>query len=739
MDPQSETVKTPRVARPPETVAEASEAPRTSVERLRGLWSRGRAWAAARPRTVAKAAALLIYLLISLVYFWWPIRGHFRDHAISAPLEATQPDLGQALWYLRWWPYALTHGLNPFVTYEIWHAHGYNTMWQVSIPGLALAAWPVTATLGVVAAYNTIIILSFTLTAWATFFLCYHLTSQIWPSLIGGYLFGYCGYMLSQGTGHPHLIVLFPIPITIYLAILRYEGRISRVLFLALTPLPLAFLFLVSLEEFALVALYAYLALGLWALFHWSAWRESLRVAIEGSVAYLFAAVLLSPFLYYIVIGYTTGVVHTTGTYSSDLLGFFIPTDVFWAFSKYFRAVPLAGGNLAERDSYIGLPLALLMLAFAYERWRTPSGKFLAILALISFAFSLGPMLIVANVPTISIPIVAQAFRAPILQKALPIRFALFLDLFGAIMAAVWLAQNVRWRVSKAALGLILVVMIIPNVGAGLYKTSTGVPEFFSTTLYQRYIAPGANILILPLGSYSREAMWQQATSYSFTLATGYGISVPHPEEVLPIVLRFGTRGDSPNIPQPVSAAEANAYQYYVEQYLATEHITGVVMREGFETQFSQYFAFLHEDPVHTGGVWYYAIPSAISQASLPAEQVAGETIARMYEIGPAASWDEAAQEISAPAGASGVAAQTWADSFAGGTYTLTLAIQSAGATPLAHAEVVVNGQVTTVPLVDGTTRASLSIPGKSGSLVIRIVSDGGGFSVGDATLTKES
>jgi hypothetical protein len=50
----------------------------------------------------------------------------------------------------------------------------------------------------------------------------------------------------------------------------------------------------------------------------------------------------------------------------------------------------------------------------------------------------------------------------------------------------------------------------------------------------------------------------------------------------------------------------------------------------------------------------------------------------------------------------------------------------------------VVNGQVTTLPLVNGTTRAHLTVPGKTGTVVIRIVSDGGGFSVGDSTLSEE-
>lgn len=750
MDAQPDTVKTPRVAQPSELVAQAPTTPTlprltpptdAPSERQGSLWERARAWAAAHPRTVAKTGALLVYLLISLAYFWWPIRGHFLDRAISASSEATLPDLGQALWYLRWWPYALTHHLNPFITNEIWHAYGYNTAWQVSIPGLALLAWPITATLGVIAAYNTIVILAFTLTAWAMFLLCYHLTHQLWPSLVGGYLFGYCAYMLAQGTGHPHLIVLFPYPLTVYLAILRYERRISRAWFLGLTGVTLAFLFLVTLEEYAFLTLFAYLALAVWCLLHWREWREAVRVGIEAAGAYVISLIIASPVVYYLIADYTSGSVHTTRFYAGDLLGYFLPTSIIWTLSKYFVTVPLSGVNLAEKDSYMGLPLVALMFAYWYERWKKPDAKFFAAIALVGFALSLGPTLMIANFPTMHLAPIDLAYRLPIIQKGLPVRMALFVEFVGAVMAALWLAWHVRRQVFKVALGLLLVVVILPNIPGGYWNTDPGIPQFFSANLYQRYIKPGANILIVPLGSFSREAMWQQATDFAFTEPTGYGTVAPHPEDILPVTRRFTITSGIPTIRQPASAAEANAFQYYVAQYLATEHITGIVVREDFETQFSAYLSFLREPPIHAGGVYYYPVPSQILQTPPPAEQVKGEPIARVYQLGVAGAWDNLNQRLVATPGATGVVAQTWEDSFASGKYALTLTIQnglnSASATPLGHAEVIVNGRATFIPLSYGTTSASFSVPDKTGVVDILIVSDGGGFTVGNTTLAK--
>lgn len=740
MGDTQDILKLPRITRSPEK--EPASPPRPS-EQWRIWWLRGRALVARYPRVIAAIVALLIYLAISMAYFWWPIRGHFGEIAINSSLNSTLPDLGQSLWYLRWWPYALTHGLNPFITDKLWRLYGYNVTWEISIPAIALLAWPVTVTAGVIAAFNTTVILSFMLTAWTTFILCYHLTRQVWPSLVGGYLFGFSGFMIAQATGHLHLIVLFPIPLALYLAVLRYEGHISRARYLSLAPLPLVFLFLVSVEEFALVTIFVYLALSVWLLFNQDARRQTLRLAIETAAAIFLSTILLTPFLYYMATGYVKGSVHSIWIHSADALGFVIPTKAFLPLSKYFLSVPMSGGNLTEQDSYLGFPLALLMIVFAIKRWDKPVGKVLTVMALISLALALGPFLFVASVQTIPSPIVARVFRLPLIQKSLPIRYAVFLELIGAIMAALWLAQNVKWRASRIALGLALVAMLIPNLTPGIFFTPVDIPPFFSTAMYQRYIKPDATLMILPLGDFRRDLLWQQQTNFAFTLSSGYGAITPHPEDILPILPLFDTSSStasSPNISQPASATIANAYQYYMAQYIATEHIDGVVVRESYITQCAPYLAFLHEAPIHAGGVWYYPISPAFSQASLPGEQVAGERIARAYRMEGVARWDAGTQQIVVAANTPGVAVETWADSFPTGKYTVTLSIHTASSAPVAYAELVVNGQMTTIPLTDGTTRASLIVPSQTDAVVIRIISEGSAaFTIGDMTLAKVS
>ncbi|HEX8032934.1 MAG TPA: hypothetical protein VF510_03765 [Ktedonobacterales bacterium] len=685
------------------------------------------------PRWVPATLALLLYLVIALGYFWWPIHDHFDSMAINYGM----PDLDQNLWYLKWWPYAVSHGLNPFVTYKMWQASGYNLAWQTSLPGLSLLALPITATAGVVVAYNSWIILSFILAAWATFILCYHLTRQIWASLVGGYLFGFSGYMLAQGTAHIHLIVLFPIPIAIYLFVLRYHGRISRKLYWVLTPLPLLLLFLVSVEEFALVAILAYLALALYFVLNAEQRWHTLKLAIETTAAFLITALILTPYLYYMLIEYRNGVVHDLHNYSGDVLGFVIPTHIFLPLYKYFSAVPLEGGNQGERDSYIGLPLAVLMIVFAIKRWDKPTGKLLALMALISAALTLGPDVYIAKIQTIP-SLLRTVFRLPLIEKSLPARYAMFVDFIGALMAALWLAKNVRLMVFKIALGLALTVVLIPNLQMGVYFTPVTIPKFFSTTMYQQYIKPNDTVLILPLGYNRTDLLWQQATDYSFNLSSGYGGYVPPPENTSPIESLFNTFEVQHPIPQTDNEADANAFRYYMEQYVATQHVNSIVVQESYFAQCSPYLQFLGEAPLHIGGVWFYAVPSTLSHATVPAEQVAGEHVSRPYKLAGTARWDEATHQLVVPAKTAGEALETWTDTFAADKYSVTLTVHSASSAAVAYAEVVANGITSTVPLTNGTTHLNLSVSGKSGTVTIRVMGIGGAaFTIGDATMAK--
>ena len=130
------------------------------------------------------------------------------------------------IWCFGWWPHAILSGQNPFISSAVWAPSGVNLMWAASVPGLALLFAPLTLLVGPVDSYNAASVLLPVLAAWTGFMLCRQLTRAMWPSLVGGHLFGFSSYVFAQ-EGHPNISAVFLVPL-IALVIVRYvEGQLG--------------------------------------------------------------------------------------------------------------------------------------------------------------------------------------------------------------------------------------------------------------------------------------------------------------------------------------------------------------------------------------------------------------------------------------------------------------------------------------------------------------------------------
>ena len=83
-------------------------------------------------------------------------------------------------WSHGWWPYAVSHGINPLFSNQIGAPHGYDLAWASTAPSVDLAMWPVTAAFGVVVSYNIVTLLIPPVSAWAAFVLARRLTGRFW-------------------------------------------------------------------------------------------------------------------------------------------------------------------------------------------------------------------------------------------------------------------------------------------------------------------------------------------------------------------------------------------------------------------------------------------------------------------------------------------------------------------------------------------------------------------------------
>jgi hypothetical protein len=165
-------------------------------------------------------AALVVYGSLSVIFFGVDIVAHPAGEFVGRGGDPQKI----FIWSLAWWPYALSHHLNPFIARTIWPPAGYNLTWATTVPGPSVIAYPVTRRYGPIVSYNILMLLSPVLAALSSFILCRHLCRRFWPALTGGYIFGFSSYMIGQMRGHLHMVMIFPVPLAVYLVLLQFES-----------------------------------------------------------------------------------------------------------------------------------------------------------------------------------------------------------------------------------------------------------------------------------------------------------------------------------------------------------------------------------------------------------------------------------------------------------------------------------------------------------------------------------
>jgi hypothetical protein len=149
------------------------------------------------------------------------------------------------------------------VTHILWALSGINLTWTPNIPALAFLAWPLTAYRGPVASFNLLTTAAPSLGAFAGFLLCQTLTDKYFPSLVGGWLFGFSSYEIGQLRGALPLDFIAFIPALAWLAVLRHKDKLSGGSFVALVTALLTLQFGTSLEILATATLFGCVALAL--------------------------------------------------------------------------------------------------------------------------------------------------------------------------------------------------------------------------------------------------------------------------------------------------------------------------------------------------------------------------------------------------------------------------------------------------------------------------------------------
>ena len=468
--------------------------------------------------------AFVLYFALSFLFLGRGLVGHFSTWYIGRG-----PDSPQLIWFLAWWAYATTHRINPFATKLLFAPVGASIAWATIVPLAAVAALPITWSLGPVVAYNILCLLSPALAGWAAFVLCRWITRSYWPAIAGGWVFGFSSYLVGALLTHLDVALVFPVPLAAWLVLRRLHDDIALGRFVAGLAILIAAQFLLFAELAASATLIGAIAFALAVSLTDRDTRRGLWTLVpQIGAAYATAAIILSPYLYFMfAFSHPVGWVLDPTLLGADLLSFLVPTAsdelgrpaLFGAIAKSYTA------TLSEIGAYLASPLIAIAVAFAGARFREPVGRILIELLVILCLFALGARLVIAGHPTLAGPW-TLLLKFPLVNKVVPVRLMLYAFLTLAVIVAMWLSSNdARPRITMGAwpgAGAVHAAQFVRE----LLECALAIPPFFSTGMYRQYLAQGENVMVLPNPIYGDGMQWQLATGMYFRLAGGYiGIS----------------------------------------------------------------------------------------------------------------------------------------------------------------------------------------------------------------------
>jgi hypothetical protein len=564
--------------------------------------------------------ALLLYSALSFFFFGRNLIGHFSDRYVGMCRDPAAYML-----FFEWWRYALANHLNPFNLTAVWYPSGFNLAWAPSAPLAAWAVLPIDATFGPVAAYNVGILLCPALSAWSAFLLCRYITRSYWPSLAGGYTFGFSAYMLAHLLGHIDLSMVFLLPLAAYLVSRWLANELPDGKFVTLLTLVLFGQFMSALEVLATMTLMGAIFLALVWIWAGEALRRRIMALVPRlAICFTMLVVLTSPYLYYFFRDQSFSMAKgwaSLTTAAPDQL--FVPasTNIFGRMTICARIIGRV--SLWETGEYVGIPLFLLLWNLTRTRWNEPAVKALTIFAAFACAATLGPQFRLWNGMIIPLPWLLVA-RLPLLHMVMPTRLSVYLFLDLAVVAAMWLANSINSLGLRIGAAAVVITSLLPNPSPSYWAMAAITPSFFRDGIFRSYLSRNETILILPYGFSGGSDLWLAEARMYFRMAGGYvGVTpvVPPSFDQYPIVNALYNTAAVPDADEQLKAfllqkrisavIVADKVRLWEKPVIhgSSAQLKGVSFSSRDEQAAPTLIAGLHVIPIHVGGVWFYRVP----------------------------------------------------------------------------------------------------------------------------------
>jgi hypothetical protein len=522
--------------------------------------------------------ALAAYLAVFIVAYAFPLLRHPGVPQIGQ----NQVDPNFYIWSWRWWPYALSHGLNPLYSRQIGAPAGYSLAWTTPAPAVALFLFPITAAFGPIVSFNLTMLLSAPVSAWATFVAARRLTGRFWAALVAGAVYGFSPYEIGHtGAGQANLAVIMLFPLMVYLVLLWWDGKLGRLAFAGLLAAAMAAEFYVFSEAFLEMTVLG--AVGLligFAVARPEARPTVARLARLVAVAWVVAFVLAAPYNVYALQHNAAGFIKAIPEDSLNLKALVIPES--------------------------GTVLLLIVLALAVVTWSSRLTRLLVIMFALIVVIAIGPAPVVGGRQFGSLPW-ARLWSLPFVRSTEPVRLMLFGYLVLAIIVALWLALPAKSSLLQAGqwiLGLAAVVAIVAYIPAAstwkvqvvgapaAVRPPNALPAFISAGLYRDYLRPGEIVAVVS-DRGNAGMLFQADTNFYFRIDGGFINAAFNSTSALPAPI-YLLEGPTP--------ARERRFRAYVHR----ARVGAIIVEQAWAAPWMQIFSRmgLHGTPV--GGVIVY-------------------------------------------------------------------------------------------------------------------------------------
>jgi hypothetical protein len=479
------------------------------------------------PGIAAHVLSVAVYAILALALF----SGIWPDPATAYVGVGSDPK--QFIWFLTWVPYALSHHKNPLVTDWIFSQSGVNLAWNTAVPFIGVVMAPITWTAGPVLSYDVAMVLGLVASAWAAYYAARRLFGcRYFAALLTGFVYGFSPFAIAHASGHLHLTVAFTPPLFLLMlhdvfVTQRHSPWINGAKLGALACIQ----YFISPEVLLTVGLLASLGACVLAV---SCRRDLSYSRVTYAVrtiflTILFALPLLSYPLYLMLLGpwqphhplHPRPSVFAAGPFTADLASFVIPTAGQAIAPAPFRLTPFA-----ELNTYLGIPLLILLVVISRVGRSDRSVQFLFVVLLGVLLFSLGSSLHAGGRVFGEIPLPWRFLeRAPFFQDVLPTRFGEYAYLLAGLILALYISERTissGRRSARFAAGLVAVIFLLPRVPLPYPANRVELPEIFRLPLAGQDIE--SPVLVVPFArrGHSTAMLWQAEADLAFKMPEGY-------------------------------------------------------------------------------------------------------------------------------------------------------------------------------------------------------------------------